>query len=91
MLIAFTTILIISCSAPREIVHIKRPIYQTVIVKGEGDYTIVMEAGMGNWSLFYQPVFQELKKKTKVCIIDRAGYAMDAVSSNSKRCKNNSS
>jgi pimeloyl-ACP methyl ester carboxylesterase len=86
VLLAFTTILIISCSAPREIVKSK-DLSPNCHCEGEGNYTIVMEAGMGNWSLFYQPVFQELKKTTKVCIIDRAGYAMDAVSSNPRDAK----
>jgi pimeloyl-ACP methyl ester carboxylesterase len=42
--------------------------------EGQGLATFVCDAGMGNWSLFFQPLFDELKKKVKVCLIDRKGY-----------------
>lgn len=86
VLLVFTTILIISCSSPKEIVTSK-DLSPNCHCEGNGNYTIVLEAGMGNWSLFYQPVFQELKKITKVCVIDRVGYAMDSVSSNPRDAK----
>ncbi len=86
MIIATIITLVVSCSAPREIIKSK-DLSPNCHCEGNGNYTIVMEAGMGNWSLFYQPVFQELKKNTKVCIIDRAGYAMDTVSSNARDAK----
>ena len=86
ILLVLTTFLLISCSDPREIIKSK-DLTPNCNCEGKGNYTIVMEAGMGNWSLFYQPIFQELKKNTKVCIIDRAGYAMDTVSSNSRDAK----
>ncbi len=86
ILLTLATILMVSCSAPREIIKSKE-ISPNCHCEGNGYYTIVMDAGMGNWSLFYQPVFQKLKKHTKVCLIDRTGYAMDTVSSNSRDAK----
>lgn len=44
-------------------------------IEGTGKYTFVMDAGMGNWSIFYQPLFQKLKTKTRVCLLNRPGYA----------------
>jgi pimeloyl-ACP methyl ester carboxylesterase len=80
------SLLMISCSAPKEIVK-SETLYPNCHCEGKGNYTIVMDAGMGNWSLFYRPVFQELKKKARICIIDRAGYAMNAVSSKPRDAK----
>lgn len=42
--------------------------------EGNGSATYVFEAGMGNWSIFFQPLFEELKETTRVCLIDRKGY-----------------
>jgi pimeloyl-ACP methyl ester carboxylesterase len=86
MLMALTIVLLAACSTPREI-STSYDLLPNCFCEGEGDFTIVMDAGMGNWSLFYQPVFQELKKKTKVCLIDRPGYAMESVSLNSRDAK----
>ncbi|MBK6905546.1 MAG: alpha/beta hydrolase [Saprospirales bacterium] len=36
--------------------------------------TLVIDAGMGNWSLFFHPLAEELKKFSKVCLINRSGY-----------------
>lgn len=75
-----------ACSSPKAIVksEITSP---NCHCEGNGKYTIVMDAGMGNWSLFYRPIFHELTNKYKVCLIDRAGYAMDTVSTNSRDAK----
>ncbi|MCU0434230.1 MAG: alpha/beta hydrolase [Bacteroidia bacterium] len=43
--------------------------------EGSGKYTIILDAGMGGWSVFWKPVFNTLKKTNRVCLIDRAGYA----------------
>jgi pimeloyl-ACP methyl ester carboxylesterase len=42
--------------------------------EGQGPATFVCDAGMGNWSLFFQPLFNELKKTARVCLVDRKGY-----------------
>jgi pimeloyl-ACP methyl ester carboxylesterase len=55
--------------------------------EGNGKYTIVLDAGMGNWSLFYRPIFQQLKKTTRVCIIDRPGYNVNEVTNNPRDSK----
>ena len=86
ILLAITVILITSCSSQKEILKSKN-ISSNCHCEGSGSVTLVMDAGMGNWSLFYQPIFQELKKTTKVCIINRAGYAMDTVSLNPRDAK----
>lgn len=55
--------------------------------EGSGKYTFVFEAGMGNWSLFFQPVAQELKQFSKVCLIDRKGYATREIQNSPKDAK----
>lgn len=36
--------------------------------------TLVFDAGMGNWSLFFYPLAEKLKPIAKICMIDRTGY-----------------
>ncbi len=77
-LLAIAIFFLASCSAPKAILKSEN-LKPNCQCEGEGNYTIVLEAGMGNWSLFYQPIFQELKKNLRVCMIDRPGYEMDSV------------
>ena len=81
------TFLLLSCSVPREI--IKTPdAAPTCHCEGNGSVTLVLEAGMGNWSLFYQPIFQELKKDYKICLIDRPGYDSKIVPTHPRDAQN---
>jgi pimeloyl-ACP methyl ester carboxylesterase len=41
---------------------------------GEGEPTVVMEAGMSGWSTDWTLVQPEITKATRVCTYDRAGY-----------------
>ncbi|MBN8694593.1 MAG: alpha/beta fold hydrolase [Bacteroidetes bacterium] len=41
---------------------------------GNGPYTMVFDAGMGNWSVFFKPLAEKLKTKVKVCLFDRYNY-----------------
>lgn len=86
LLLAIAATLVVSCTAPKEIIK-SNNVNANCHCEGSGDYTIVMDAGMGNWSLFYQPLLQELKHTNKVCIIDRPGYAMDTVTTNPRDLK----
>jgi len=83
LLIALSAILIFGCGQPKEIAktNVLKPFCHC---EGSGQQTIVMDAGMGNWSLFYEPLFQKLIQNHKVCLIDRAGYAMDSVTNASR-------
>jgi len=45
--------------------------------------TIVFDAGMGNWSLFFYPIVKTLRTFAKVCLINRDGY-LDSDSSTPK-------
>lgn len=42
--------------------------------QGEGDPTVVLEAGMSGWSTDWVLVQPEVAKTTRVCAYDRAGY-----------------
>jgi|GEM_PF-1897812 len=72
--------LLASCSVKKPLVF-SDDLLPQCHCEGKGDFTLVIEAGMGCWSLFYQPLANELKKEYRVCLIDRPGYASDKVSS----------
>lgn len=36
--------------------------------------TLVLDAGMGNWSLVFYPMAEELRSFAKICLINRDGY-----------------
>ncbi len=55
--------------------------------RGNGKYTLVMDAGLGNWSLFYKPLATPLSKTCRVCLIDRAGYTSSKVSAKARDAK----
>ncbi len=74
----FVLLSILSCSTPKEIVK-QHNLSPRISCSGNGAYTIVMDAGLGNWSLFYKPLADSLSKNYRVCLIDRAGYAMNSV------------
>lgn len=42
---------------------------------GTGDATLVLDAGLGGWSVMYRPLSNYLEKHYKVCLISRDGYA----------------
>ena len=41
---------------------------------GEGQRTVLLDAGSGAWSLHLRPLQEELAHTTRVCAYDRAGY-----------------
>ena len=47
---------------------------------GEGQPTIVIEAGMGEWSLHWLDTQAVLAEATRVCVYDRDGYGASALS-----------
>ncbi len=82
----FILLTIVSCSTPKEIVK-KNNLSPRINCLGKGKYTIVMDAGLGNWSLFFQPLADKLSKNYRVCLIDRAGYAMNSVTTQPRDAK----
>lgn len=76
LLFAFT-LFFLSC---KKITFASSPNAEPVAkVTGNGNITLVLEAGMGNWSLFYEPIVQQLSTKYTVVTIDRAGYSNSLV------------
>ncbi|MFQ5509741.1 MAG: alpha/beta fold hydrolase [Leptospirillia bacterium] len=41
---------------------------------GSGKPTVLLEADVGEWSIHWQPVFERLARRVRVCAYDRAGY-----------------
>lgn len=59
--------------APGELVDVggyKLHLYCT----GEGNPTVVMDAGLGDWSLRFRALQERVAEFTRVCTFDRAGY-----------------
>jgi pimeloyl-ACP methyl ester carboxylesterase len=73
----------LSCGTTKKLIEISN-LLPKCHIEGNGNYTLVLDAGMGGWSLFWRPVVDELKKTMRVCVIDRPGYAMNAVSTTSR-------
>ncbi len=42
--------------------------------RGEGQPTVVIDAGLGGYSLEWLDIQSEIAKRTRVCVYDRAGY-----------------
>jgi len=49
---------------------------------GQGDPTVILEAGIGDYSLNWAYVQPEIAKSTRVCSYDRAGYGWSEASPN---------
>lgn len=37
-------------------------------------YTLVFDAGMGNWPVFFKPLAKRLTDDFRICLLDRSGY-----------------
>ncbi len=85
-----TTLLIIwlstTCSTPKPMVQ-SADVQAQIHCRGNGKYTLLMDAGLGNWSVFYKPLATPLSKTCRVCLIDRAGYASSQVSAKPRDAK----
>lgn len=51
-----------------------------MVCLGHGSPTVVLLAGLGNWSLAWRLVQQPLAERTRVCAWDRAGYGFSSSS-----------
>ncbi|MEE9252904.1 MAG: alpha/beta hydrolase [Thermodesulfobacteriota bacterium] len=49
-------------------------IYLHMSCIGEGEPTIIMDSGIGSWSIFLTNLQTELSKTNRVCVYDRPGY-----------------
>lgn len=52
-----------------------------VVCQGEGDTTVLFEAGLGGNSMEWIPVQNQVAQRARACIYDRAGYAWSDPSS----------
>ena len=46
-----------------------------IVCQGEGETTVLFEAGLGGSSMEWIPVQERVAQRTRACIYDRAGYA----------------
>jgi len=74
-IIFIMAVLMTQCSVKKKLIT-NHSLSPNCSCEGKGSYTFVLDAGMGNWLIFYSPVIQKLKLHTKVCWIDRPGYNM---------------
>lgn len=65
---------------PQQLVHIEKGRTINLVCLGHGSPTVILTAGLGNWSLAWRLVQSPLTKKTRVCAWDRAGYGFSSPS-----------
>jgi pimeloyl-ACP methyl ester carboxylesterase len=51
------------------------------------DITLVCDAGMGNWSVFFKPLAQELSGLMPIFLVDRPGYTSKLLPSTKRLCE----
>ncbi len=61
-------------------VHIEEGRTINLVCLGHGTPTVILTAGLGNWSLAWRLVQGPLAKRTRVCAWDRAGYGFSSPS-----------
>lgn len=67
-------------STPREQVQIGEGRAINLVCLGHGSPTVILTAGLENWSLAWRRVQRPLAKHTRVCAWDRAGYGFSSPS-----------
>lgn len=65
-------------------VHIGNGRTINLVCLGHGSPTVILTAGLGNWSLAWERVQRPLAKRTRVCAWDRAGYGFSSPSPESQ-------
>jgi hypothetical protein len=51
------------------------------------DITLVCDAGMGNWSIFFKPLEHKLSGLIPIFLIDRPGYTSKPLPSTKRLCE----
>src|ERR1044072_252967 len=51
-----------------------------ILCMGEGSPTVILTAGLGQWSAAWAPVQAEIARRTRVCAWDRAGFGFSDAS-----------
>jgi pimeloyl-ACP methyl ester carboxylesterase len=67
-------------SIPQQLVHIEKGRTINLVCLGRGSPTVILTAGLGEWSLTWRLVQRQLAKRTRVCAWDRAGYGFSSPS-----------
>jgi pimeloyl-ACP methyl ester carboxylesterase len=60
---------------------------KTYSIIGSGKYTLVCDAGMGHWSVFFKPLAALLIYDCKICLIDRSGYTDGFLPTSKRLCR----
>src|SRR5262245_11932020 len=59
---------------PQQLAHIGEGRTINLVCLGHGSPTVILTAGLQNWSFHWRLVQGPLAKRTRVCAWDRAGY-----------------
>jgi pimeloyl-ACP methyl ester carboxylesterase len=65
---------------PQQLLHIDSGRAINLVCLGHGSPTVILTAGLGDWSLTWRYVQRPLAKRTRVCAWDRAGYGFSSPS-----------
>jgi pimeloyl-ACP methyl ester carboxylesterase len=59
---------------PHRLVEVERGRRLHLHCLGKGSPTVILSAGLGNWSAAWSPVHEEIARTTRACAWDRAGF-----------------
>lgn len=65
---------------PQQLVHIEEGRTINLVCLGHGSPTVILTAGLQNWSLAWRLIQLPLAKRTRVCAWDRAGFGFSGPS-----------
>jgi pimeloyl-ACP methyl ester carboxylesterase len=65
---------------PQRVVHMEKRRTINLVCLGHGSPTVILSAGLGNWSFDWRLVQPALAARTRVCAWDRAGYGFSSPS-----------
>jgi pimeloyl-ACP methyl ester carboxylesterase len=65
---------------PQQVVNVGTERTINLVCLGHGYPTVILSAGLGNWSFAWMLVQRQLSKRTRVCAWDRAGYGFSSPS-----------
>jgi pimeloyl-ACP methyl ester carboxylesterase len=61
-----------------------------IFCQGEGTPTVILTAGLGQWSIAWSPVHSQIARTTRVCAWDRAGFGFSDASGERQTLKETS-
>ncbi len=65
---------------PQRLIEVEPGRRLHILCRGEGSPTVILTAGLGQWSIAWSPVHSRIAETTRVCAWDRAGFGFSDAS-----------